>query len=194
MHTRGAVYPRPMEVVLQEPTNQPTHVDNGAIRPPHDAGPGSGLRRLDEKAIRLWRITLAARGLTAAAALVGVGLFVGPPLVVGLLAGLVAVTTLAAVTILPPLQYRRWRFGLEGEHLRIRHGVLFHTTSIVPYARIQHVDTRHGPLDRWLGLASLVVFTAGTRGAILTIPALAADEAEGIRDRLAALSGVGDAV
>jgi len=64
----------------------------------------------------------------------------------------------------------------------------------VPYARIQHVDTRHGPLDRWLGLATVVVFTAGHRGAIIAIPALAADEAEEIRDSLAARSGVGDAV
>jgi hypothetical protein len=39
-----------------------------------------------------------------------------------------------------------------------------------------------------------VVFTAGQRGAIITIPALAAPEAEKIRDRLAAQSGVGDAV
>jgi membrane protein YdbS with pleckstrin-like domain len=39
-----------------------------------------------------------------------------------------------------------------------------------------------------------VVFTAGHRGAIITIPALDADEAEEIRDRLAAQSGVGDAV
>ncbi len=64
----------------------------------------------------------------------------------------------------------------------------------MPHARIQHVDTRHGPIDRWLGLASLVVFTAGTRGAILAIPALEAAEAEDLRDRLAALSGSGDAV
>ncbi len=72
--------------------------------------------------------------------------------------------------------------------------MLFRTTSIVPHARIQHVDTRHGPIDRWLGLAGVVVFTAGNRGAILTIPALEAEEAEEIRDRLAAQSGVGDAV
>jgi uncharacterized protein len=101
---------------------------------------------------------------------------------------------IGAVIALPPLRFKAWGFAVRDTDLYLRHGILFRTTSIVPHARIQHVDTRHGPIDRWLGLATLVVFTAGTRGAIVSIPALAMDTAESIRDQLAELSGAGDAV
>jgi membrane protein YdbS with pleckstrin-like domain len=40
----------------------------------------------------------------------------------------------------------------------------------------------------------VVVYTAGSRGAIVTIPALGRAQAEALRDRLAELSGAGDAV
>ena len=83
---------------------------------------------------------------------------------------------------------------LRDEDVLIRQGVFWHTTSLVPHSRIQHVDTLRGPLERWLGLARVVIYTAGTRGARLTIPALAAEEAEALRDRLALLGGRGDAV
>ncbi|NIQ53994.1 MAG: PH domain-containing protein, partial [Gammaproteobacteria bacterium] len=58
--------------------------------------------------------------------------------------------------------------------------------SVVPHTRIQHVDVRRGPLDRWLGLARVVVFTAGSRGAMVEVPGLDAGDAEALRDRLIA--------
>ena len=152
------------------------------------------LRSLDPKAVTLWRVTTSGRGALYAALAFGGEMVLGPPVPLGVITGIVAVLGLAVTAVLPPLRYRAWGFALRDRDLYLRHGVLFRTTSIVPHARIQHVDTRHGPVDRWLGLASVVVFTAGNRGATLTIPALAADEAEEIRDRLAAQSGVGDAV
>lgn len=161
-------------------------------RPP-DGPPGSPLRSLDRQAITLWRLTTAARGVVVVAIALAAELLIGVPRL-GIAAAPLAVLALAAVWLIPPLLYDAWRFALRDEHLLLRRGVVFRTTSIVPYARIQHVDTRHGPLDRWLGLASLVVFTAGTRGAIISIPALEAAEAETLRDHLVALSGAGDAV
>ena len=152
------------------------------------------LRSLSEKAITLWRVTTLGRGALITAVLVGAEIVIGLPLPTGVLGGAAAVLTLIAVATLPRLRWQAWGFALRERDLYMRHGVIFRTTSIVPHARIQHVDTRHGPVDRWLGLASVVVFTAGNRGAILSIPALEADEAEEIRDQLAAQSGVGDAV
>ncbi|NIR44291.1 MAG: PH domain-containing protein, partial [Gemmatimonadetes bacterium] len=46
------------------------------------------------------------------------------------------------------------------------------------------------PLQRWLGLTALVIFTAGTRGADAEIPGLAADEAIRLRDELARLEEI----
>lgn len=154
----------------------------------------ASLRSLDPRAVTLWRLTTLGRGAVFVALAVAAEFLLEVPLPTGALAALAAVVVVVVAIALPPVRYRAWRFILRDEHVYLRHGVLFRTTSIVPHARIQHVDTRHGPIDRWLGLASLVIFTAGTRGAIVTIPALAAAEAEEIRDELAARSGAGDAV
>jgi membrane protein YdbS with pleckstrin-like domain len=152
------------------------------------------LRPLDPRAVSLWRIAALARaGLLTAAAIV-VDWAAGQPIPLALAAALVAGAGIAWAIAVPPLRYRSWGFALRDDDLFMRRGILFRTTSIVPFARIQHVDTRHGPVDRWLGLAAVVVYTAGTRGAILDLPALDAGEAESMRDRLAGLSGVGDAV
>lgn len=152
------------------------------------------LRSLDAKAVTLWRLTSLGRAALFTGAAGAAELLLSLPLPAGLLTGAVAVLGVTAAMVVPGLRYRAWGFALRDRDVYLRHGVLFRTTSIVPHARIQHVDTRHGPVDRWLGLASVVIFTAGSRGAIIAIPALEAGEAEAIRDRLVAQSGVGDAV
>lgn len=169
-----------------------TEVDEA--RRPDGAERAPELRSLNEKAVTLWRLTTLWRGTVIAALVLAAEVVLELPIPTGLGGAAAAVLAIAASVILPPLRYRAWGFALRERDVYLRHGVLFRTTSIVPHARIQHVDTRHGPVDRWLGLASVVVYTAGHRGAIIAIPALAAGEAEEIRDRLAAQSGVGDAV
>ena len=97
-----------------------------------------------------------------------------------------------AAWVRAPLRYDVWRFGVQAGDLRVRRGVFVRTTSVIPLARIQHVDTRQDVLERWLGLARIVVYTAGIRGAEISVPGLAAAEAEAIRDRLAAIAGAAD--
>lgn len=98
------------------------------------------------------------------------------------------------VLLWPGLRYRTWGFALGEEDLRLRHGVLWRTASVVPLPRIQHVDTRSGPFERALGLASVIVYTAGSVGAAQTIPGLSQEAAAELRDQLALLSGTDDAV
>jgi uncharacterized protein len=163
-----------------------TEVTTSEIAPP--------LEPLHPRAVTLWRITGLARGALLTAGVLAAEWLVGIPAPFGLGTGIVALLAIIGAVIVPPLRFRAWGFAVRDTDLYLRHGILFRTTSIIPYARIQHVDTRHGPLDRWLGLATLVIFTAGTRGAIVSIPALAMDIAESMRDQLAELSGAGDAV
>lgn len=151
-------------------------------------------RRLHASVVWLWRVSLVVRTVawTAALALLGPATpFDLPwPAIAGALAGVGAGATL----VWPRARYRRWRFRMRERDLMVRHGVLWRTVSLVPYSRIQHVDTRRGPLERYLGIASLIVYTAGVRGADVEIPGLDADEAEALRERLAALGGTEDAV
>lgn len=83
--------------------------------------------------------------------------------------------------------YRRWRstrWLLDGDALRIRRGIWWRSESLVPRSRIQHLDLERGPLERQAGLASLVVYTAGTRMAAVRLPGLALADAERLRDSL----------
>jgi uncharacterized protein len=163
--------------------------------PPDDpAAADVPLVALAPGAVRLWRIEGLLRGALVAGGVLVADWFLRPPVPLGLAGAVVAALAVATVVLVPPLRYRAWGFSLRDTDLYLRHGVWFRTTSIVPHARIQHVDTRHGPVERWLGLAELVVYTAGVRGAIISIPALERETAESLRDQLAALSGAGDAV
>jgi membrane protein YdbS with pleckstrin-like domain len=80
--------------------------------------------------------------------------------------------------------YRSWGYRLDDDALELQRGVITNVETAVPYVRIQHVDTQRGPLDRLLGLSRVVVYTAGSRGADVTIPGLEPDEARDLRNRL----------
>jgi len=97
-------------------------------------------------------------------------------------AGWVALVVLGTVHAL--LRYRRWRFQLDADSLFLVRGVITRVDTSVPYVRVQHVDTQRSPWERALGLSSVVVFTAGSRGADITIPGLRPERATELRERL----------
>lgn len=90
------------------------------------------------------------------------------------------------------LRYRVWGFALQEDALYLERGVITQVVTSVPFVRIQHVDTRRGPVDRSLGLARVVVYTAGSRGADVAIPGLRPARAEALRERLRDLAGASD--
>ena len=57
-------------------------------------------------------------------------------------------------------------------------------THLDVYKR-QHLDLKRGPLERAFGLATLVIHTAGTRMAAVSVSGLRGEDAERLRDRLA---------
>jgi membrane protein YdbS with pleckstrin-like domain len=97
------------------------------------------------------------------------------PLLVGLMA-------FSAIVLAPNRIYRRLGFSVDGELLRVVRGWLFHSDTIVPFVRVQHIDVKRGPLDKLFGTATLVVHTAGTHNSIVTLPGLSPDNAAAIRE------------
>lgn len=81
-------------------------------------------------------------------------------------------------------RYSNWGFKVVEDHLYIEHGVIKKTYSMVPYVRVQHIDTDRGPLDRFLGLSTLRVYTAGSKGADIRIPGLDRQEASELQKKL----------
>lgn len=147
--------------------------------------------RLDPRVITLWRVGAGIGGVIwialAALALLALEQHMAWTLIVAALA--------AAYGIRVP--YQRWRYfsyRVGDADVRVRQGWLWRTESVVLFSRIQHVDTRQGPIERWMGLATVVMFTAGSVGASVGIPGLAVDRAEALRDELVRLSGADDGV
>lgn len=93
----------------------------------------------------------------------------------------VAIGILAAL-IFPARIYRRLRYRLTDRILQVLRGWLFHTDTVVPLVRVQHLDVVRGPLDKMFGTASLLIHTAGTHNSIVTVPGLAPDRASEMRD------------
>lgn len=100
----------------------------------------------------------------------------------GLLSAAVPLAGLLATALAPPRIWARLRYALHPTLLQVLRGWLFHTDTIVPFVRVQHIDVKRGPLDKLFGTASLVVHTAGTHNSIVTLPGLPPGRAAEIRD------------
>jgi hypothetical protein len=108
-----------------------------------------------------------------------------------LLSGWIALVllTLAWIIWYPTHAYQAWSWRVDGRVLETRSGIWFKHTRLLPLSRLQHIDLESGPLARRFGLASLVLHTAGTQNASLTIPGLEAAYAARLRDWLVELGG-----
>jgi uncharacterized protein len=100
----------------------------------------------------------------------------------GLLSTLFPLLALLSISLAPQRIYRHLRYGLSDRLLQVVRGWMFHTDTVVPLVRVQHLDVVRGPFDKMFGTASLVVHTAGTHNSIVTVPGLAPDRAAEIRD------------
>jgi membrane protein YdbS with pleckstrin-like domain len=154
---------------------------------------------LDSRVIVVWRLTglITTAVLTAVAAALEFWVlarwgasFVTP----GLLSGLVVFLGLFLSFTWPPLHYRFWQWEVQTDRVIIQKGVVWRSRSVIPRVRVQHVDTRTSPMQRWFGLSSLIIYTAGTRGADAEIPGLASEEAEELREELARLEELDERV
>ena len=100
----------------------------------------------------------------------------------GILPIAVILLAIAILVIAPRRVYRRLRYRLTGQVLQVLRGWLFHTDTVVPLVRVQHLDVIRGPFDKMFGTASLVVHTAGTHNSIVALPGLAPERAAEMRD------------
>jgi uncharacterized protein len=150
--------------------------------------------RLDPRAKSLWRLT----GTLQAAPILTGGAFgtyvlaarAEAPIYLSVLpvVGALALAVLL-VFVLPPLLWRRWRYEIRPLEVDLQRGLVSITRTLVPMARVQHVDTRRGPLQRRLGLSTVVFYTAAGPN---EIPQLANETAADVRDRIAELTREAD--
>src|SRR5690625_2446834 len=93
------------------------------------------------------------------------------------------------IFLFPNIRWRRWRYEVFAQEVYIQHGVLIVSQTLVPSTRVQHVDTKQGPILRKFHLASVSISIAATTHEILAL--LEEDVAE-LRDKISALARVED--
>ncbi len=85
---------------------------------------------------------------------------------------------------MPIMRYRRWAFDLLEDEFHVHRGVFTQVHTVAPVKRIQHLDVAQNVLEKMFGIAKLVIYTAGSRGADIVIPGLELEYAELVRDQL----------
>jgi putative membrane protein len=118
-----------------------------------------GIGRLpdDDAYHRVSRLTIARRWLAEIVPLVCVVLL-GAIFVPAVLLLCLPLSLLGGLAV---LQWRRHRYLLADGALYVREGILKPRLWIVPFARLQSLSVRRGPLQRRFGLATLEIDTAG---------------------------------
>src|SRR5215207_11139498 len=128
-------------------------------------------QRLAPQARWAWRLSWAAGSLA------------GPWQAIGM--AVLAVALLAGTALVPELRWRRWRWEVREHEIDLQRGILVVRRTLIPMARVQHVETERGVIGQALGLSTVEIHTAAGSHAI---PLLRDGDAGAIRSRIAELA------
>lgn len=117
--------------------------------------------------------------------LMALSVFLGPWMFLAAAGWLVI--SVAALIAVPRVRWSIHRWEETDTAIYSRSGLLWEEWRAAPLSRVQTVDKSRGPLQRVFGLATVVVTTASSKGAV-RISALDATLAEEMVDRLTLLA------
>jgi membrane protein YdbS with pleckstrin-like domain len=157
-----------------------------------DIESGTGVeidQRVDPRAIAVWRIATALAFVPPFAAVSIVAIATTAARLPVAIAFLIAWLLLLAVGVAvvwryPPARHRHLSYRIDDAGITIRDGVFWRTRSALPRMRIQHTDVSQGPLQRRYGVATLKLYTAGSRFTRIELPGLEHAVAVALGDRL----------
>lgn len=104
----------------------------------------------------------------------------------GVIAGPVLLIALALIIRLPARRYHARGYQIGADRLRVVRGLMWRSDTVVPFSRVQHIDVHQGPLDRFFGIATLTLHTAGNHNASVALPGLAEPLARDMREEIRA--------
>lgn len=99
----------------------------------------------------------------------------------------IAIVLLALAVAVPNRLYKRWRYAIRSRDVYTSRGAIWHVETLIPFDRIQFVESRQGPLDRMYGLTQVLIYTAAGRAG--RIPGLSSATAESLREELSKVAG-----
>jgi len=145
-------------------------------------------KRINPKAIKAWRITgffyvLPFFVLPLWLLRYSQPFSMPPWLAIGL-SYLFPVFLMLLIFIFTALRWKHWRYRISEQEIDMMRGIIVIKRTLVPINRVQHVDTRQGPIYKLFGLSSVTISTAATTH---EIPALNDEIADDLRNQISTL-------
>lgn len=100
---------------------------------------------------------------------------------IGLLLGLSIFWFLVALALVKK-SYAIAGYALRERDVVQRVGVIWRSVTTIPFNRMQHCEITQGPVEKFFGLSTLKVFTAGGSSSDLSISGIRREDAQRIRE------------
>lgn len=150
-------------------------------------------RRIDTRAVQVWKFGGLINTVILFiifTALLWMTIYFKWPWYIPVIAGVILLLQfMIEVAIIPKARWERWKYEVSELDVKLYHGIVIRKRTVIPMVRIQHVDTKQGPLLRKYNLASVTFSTAAGSH---EIPAVSTEIAEKLRERIAELARVSD--
>lgn len=102
----------------------------------------------------------------------------------GLITGPAVLFALFLIIRIPASRYNARGYQISLDRLRVVRGIMWHSDTIVPFGRVQHIDVDQGPVERAMGIATMTLHTAGSHNASVRLPGLGHDLAVTMREEI----------
>lgn len=88
--------------------------------------------------------------------------------------------TVALLFVRP--RFKKKSYALRQKDIVYKSGLIWQSTTVIPFNRVQHCDIKQGPIERIFNLSKLNVYTAGGATSDLSVPGLKPERAQKIKD------------
>lgn len=96
----------------------------------------------------------------------------------------VALIVVLVILRMPLRRHLARGYAMGSDRLRVVRGIWMRRDTVVPFSRVQHIDVNQGPIERFYGIATLTLHTAGTHNASVHLPGLGEDLARDMREEI----------
>ena len=104
----------------------------------------------------------------------------------GVITGIATLIALFIIIRIPMARYNARGYQISRDRLRVVRGIMWHSDTIVPFGRVQHIDVDQGPIERALNIATMTLHTAGSHNASVRLPGLGHELAIEMREEIRA--------
>lgn len=79
-------------------------------------------------------------------------------------------------------RFRSMGYVLRQRDIVFRRGVLMHIQTVIPFNRVQHCEIRQGPIEKYMDLATIKIYTAGGHSSDLSIQGIRSERASKLKE------------